>query len=117
MAFLMRSLELRSGCVKVAFTVNGSPVELAVDPRATLLDTLRDTLGLTGTKEEIDKVVGLYGAAYEITPTPDSAEKYSVSHTTSLYAVDPEGRTRIEFRYEATVDEIVQGLRAILAVG
>ena len=50
----MGSLERRSGRVEVAFTVNGSPVELLVDPRATLLDTLRDTLGLTGTKKGCD---------------------------------------------------------------
>jgi protein SCO1/2 len=74
-----------------------------------------DALGLTGTKTEIDKVVTLYGAQYEITPTPDSAAKYSVSHTTSLYALDVNGRTRIEFGYEATVGEIVEGIKAILA--
>jgi protein SCO1/2 len=74
-----------------------------------------DALGLTGTKAEIDKVVALYGAQYEITPMPNSAAKYSVSHTTSLYALDVNGRARIEFRYEATVDEIVHGIKAILA--
>jgi xanthine dehydrogenase YagT iron-sulfur-binding subunit len=46
--------ELRTNRVEVAFTVNGRPVELAVDPRATLLDALRDTLGLTGTKKGCD---------------------------------------------------------------
>jgi len=39
---------------KVSFTVNGAPVEMQVDPRATLLDTLRETLGLTGTKKGCD---------------------------------------------------------------
>jgi protein SCO1/2 len=76
-----------------------------------------DALGLTGTKAEIDKAVALYGAAYEIVPTPDSAAKYTVSHTTSLYALDTRGRTRIEFPYEASVEEIVTGLKAILASG
>jgi protein SCO1/2 len=75
-----------------------------------------DALGLTGTKAEIDRVVGLYGAAYEIVPTPNSAAKYTVSHTTSLYALDVAGRTRIEFRYEATPEEIVQGIKTILAL-
>ena len=74
-----------------------------------------DALGLTGTKAEIDKVVALYGAEYEIIPTPDSAEKYSVAHTTTLYALDAAGRTRLEFPYDASVDQIVKGLRAILA--
>jgi protein SCO1/2 len=74
-----------------------------------------DALGLTGTKAEIDKVVALYGAEYEIIPTPDSAAKYSVAHTTTLYALDAAGRTRLEFPYDASVDQIVKGLQAILA--
>jgi cytochrome oxidase Cu insertion factor (SCO1/SenC/PrrC family) len=59
--------------------------------------------------------VAQYGAAYEIVPTPDSAAKYTVSHTTTLYGLDPQGRMRLKFRYEATVEEIVQGVRAMLA--
>jgi len=73
-----------------------------------------DALGLTGTKVEIDRVVALYGAAYEIIPTPDSAAKYTVAHSASLYALDGAGRMRIEFPYDATVDQIVEGIRAIL---
>jgi len=95
---------------------------ISVDPERDTPDVLKadlasfdlDALGLTGTKAEIDKVVALFGAAYEITPTPDSAAKYTVAHTTWLYALDPKGRTRFRFRYEATVDEIVDGIRAIL---
>jgi protein SCO1/2 len=74
-----------------------------------------DALGLTGTKAEIDRVVALYGAIYEIIPLPDSAEKYSVAHTARLYAPDTAGRTRLEFPYDAKVEEIVAGLKAILA--
>jgi len=74
-----------------------------------------DALGLTGSKPEIDAVVKAFGAAYEIVPMPHSAAKYSVAHTTSLYALDANGHTRIEFAYEAPVEEIVEGVRAILA--
>lgn len=73
-----------------------------------------DALGLTGTKAEIDKVVALYGASYEFIPTPNSEAKYTVAHSTTLYALDSHGRTRILFPYEATVEEIVNGLRTIL---
>jgi protein SCO1 len=76
-----------------------------------------DALGLTGTKAEIDKVVAQYGASYEIVPLPESEAKYSVSHSTTLYALDAAGRTRILFAYEANVDEITAGLRKILASG
>ena len=36
---------------KLRFTLNGKPVEIDVADNARLLDVLRDTLGLTGTKE------------------------------------------------------------------
>jgi protein SCO1/2 len=73
-----------------------------------------DALGLTGTKAEIDTVVALYGAEYKIIPTPNSAEKYTVGHTVTLYALDAAGRVRLEFPYDASAEEIVKGLRAIL---
>jgi carbon-monoxide dehydrogenase small subunit len=37
--------------VHVSATINGEPVEFLVEPRQSLLETLRDVLGLTGTKE------------------------------------------------------------------
>lgn len=37
--------------IHVTTTVNGDPVEFLCDPRETLLDVLRDRLGLTGAKE------------------------------------------------------------------
>lgn len=37
--------------IHVSTTVNGEAVEFLSDPRDTLLDNLRDNLGLTGTKE------------------------------------------------------------------
>ena len=36
---------------KLSLSVNGDPVSLAVEPHLTLLELLRDTLGLPGTKE------------------------------------------------------------------
>ena len=38
----------------ITLTVNGHEQRLAIDPRGTLLDTLRDTIGLTGTKKGCD---------------------------------------------------------------
>ncbi len=35
----------------MTFTVNGQPYELAVEPHWTLLETVREQLGLTGSKE------------------------------------------------------------------
>ena len=41
--------------VAVACTVNGRDVRLALDPRESLLDALRERLGLTGTKKGCDQ--------------------------------------------------------------
>ena len=44
----------------VRLNINGSDYQLRIQPRTTLLDALRDTVGLTGTKKECDR--GEYGA-------------------------------------------------------
>ncbi|WP_410596959.1 (2Fe-2S)-binding protein [Amycolatopsis sp. lyj-23] len=41
--------------ISVEATVNGERVRLAVDPRESLLDVLRERLGLTGTKKGCDQ--------------------------------------------------------------
>ena len=43
------------GAVDVAFEVNGDAVTVHVPPHRTLLDTLRETLGLTGAKRVCDE--------------------------------------------------------------
>jgi xanthine dehydrogenase YagT iron-sulfur-binding subunit len=40
--------------LSLSTTVNGREHRLSLDPRATLLDTLRETIGLTGTKKGCD---------------------------------------------------------------
>ena len=44
-----------AGLVTVRAAVNGAPVTVRVDPRATLLDTLRERLDLKGTKKGCDR--------------------------------------------------------------
>jgi len=82
--------------------------------KADLSNFTLNAVGLTGTREEIDRVVKLYGARYAIVPTPQSAGKYSVSHSTTLYVLDQRGRLSTEFPYEATADEITDAVRARL---
>ena len=41
--------------VQVTMTVNGRPRRVTVEPRVTLLDALREQLGLTGTKKGCDR--------------------------------------------------------------
>src|SRR5215212_8715971 len=41
----------RRGLMEIALTLNGQPRVVAVEPHHTLLEALRDDMGLTGTKE------------------------------------------------------------------
>jgi xanthine dehydrogenase YagT iron-sulfur-binding subunit len=47
--------ELHSRTVTVSLIINDQPRAINVEPRMTLLDTLRETLGLTGTKKACDR--------------------------------------------------------------
>jgi xanthine dehydrogenase YagT iron-sulfur-binding subunit len=47
-------LEAIDGAVALRLRVNGKMLDLKVDPRATLLDTLRETANLSGTKKGCD---------------------------------------------------------------
>lgn len=97
-------------------------IYISVDPardtpavlKADLAGFAFDAVGLTGTKAQIDRVVKQYAASYEIIPTPESAGKYTVAHTTTVYGLDTLGRVRKTFPYAASVDDIVKGLRAML---
>ncbi|HEU0092761.1 MAG TPA: twin-arginine translocation signal domain-containing protein, partial [Vicinamibacteria bacterium] len=44
----------RTGAVPVTLRINGQEQRVSVDPRTTLLDCLRETVGLTGTKKGCD---------------------------------------------------------------
>lgn len=96
---------------------------ITVDPERDTPEVLKadlesfdlDALGLTGTREAIDRVVQQYGASYEFVPRPESAIKYTVNHSTTLYALDAKGRVRAQFPYEATVEQVVEGITRILA--
>ena len=46
--------EMIQGAIPVSLRVNGKRLDLQVDPRTTLLDCLRETISLTGTKKGCD---------------------------------------------------------------
>jgi xanthine dehydrogenase YagT iron-sulfur-binding subunit len=48
------SLQAPPGTMPITLRINGQTHNVRIDPRATLLDTLRETLNLTGTKKGCD---------------------------------------------------------------
>jgi protein SCO1 len=95
-------------------------VYITIDPKRDTPAVMRDHLaqfsvdavGLTGTELEIAAVAQQFGAGFEVQPAASAAE-YLVAHTTSMFAVDPQGHTRLWFPYEASVDEIAEGIRVL----
>ena len=80
-------------------------VDPARDPAERLKEYVRhfhpDFLGLTGSTEEIDRLVRALGARYNRRET-GSASGYLVDHTTYVHIVDPNGRLRA--RYPASTE-------------
>jgi protein SCO1 len=49
-------------------------------------------IGLTGSKEDIDRVTGAFGASYALIHKPgDLPEHYNVMHSANIYLVNPQG--------------------------
>ncbi|MGH9821808.1 MAG: SCO family protein [Blastocatellia bacterium] len=96
-------------------------VFISVDPKRDTTQVLRDyvryfsanTVALTGKKEEIDAVVKLYGAKYEIEKS-DSALGYHVNHTTDIYLIDQHGTLRSSFKYTDRASVMAAGVRRLL---
>jgi len=79
---------------KVQFIINGEQVEVDVEPRRTLLQVIRDDLGLTGTKEACDS-----GECGSCTVLVDGIPVYSCL----ILAVEAEGKDIL------TVEGLMEG--------
>jgi protein SCO1/2 len=74
-------------------------------------------IGLIGTKEELEKVYKAYGVTAIKQDMPDSALKYSVTHSGYIYVINPEGRWQLLFKPDMTVDDMVSDTRHVLQQG
>lgn len=94
---------------------------VSVDPGRDTPRVLKDylkyfrvnSIGLTGTKEEIDRVVSQYGARYEIEKS-DSAAGYHINHSTDLYLIDQKGEVAHRFKYEDGTELIADTVRRLI---
>lgn len=94
---------------------------VSVDPGRDTPDVLKsylayfhiNSVGLTGTKEDVDAVVKQYGARYEIEQS-DSAAGYHVNHSTDLYPLNQQGELARTFGYSDSTQLIVVGIRQVI---
>lgn len=97
------------------------PVFVSVDPGRDTPAALKKYLeyfaigavGLTGKKEEIDKVVEQYGASYEIEKS-DSAMGYHINHSTYLYLIDQSGEVKSRFKHTDRPDVIASAVKQLI---
>ncbi|GAB6040760.1 SCO family protein [Endothiovibrio diazotrophicus] len=70
-------------------------------------------LGRTGSKEEVDRAVGRYGAAYRVVDH-HSAGGYQVDHTANIYVITADGRWVETLPYGTPPEKIAAAARAAL---
>jgi protein SCO1/2 len=66
----------------------------------------------TGDFDVLDKAAGSFGVSYQVGPAPDGS--IEVSHTTSLYAVDDDGRLVMTWPFGVEVDALSADLAELL---
>jgi protein SCO1 len=82
---------------------------ISVDPRRDTPAYLKNYLsyfdpslvGLSGSKEEIDRVTGAFGASYAFVGNPgNAAGSYNVIHSTDVYLVNPKGEWELIYDFQ-----------------
>lgn len=77
---------------------------ISVDPRRDSPEQLKDYLsffdpafvGLSGSKDEIDRATGAFGASYAFVHKPGNPlDDYNVMHSASIYLINPKGEWEI----------------------
>lgn len=63
---------------------------------------------------EMDTIMADFGAWYEIDPAEDSAADYLVSHTASMFLINPDSAIIEIFTYGKTGEEIASDIRHLL---
>jgi protein SCO1/2 len=92
-------------------------VFVSVDPERDTPDHLEEYVhffdpsfvGLTGTKEEIDRVVRQYGAFYRI--EKGDAKNYTVSHSARLYVIGKDNEIKQYLYHDSKSEEIAEAIK------
>lgn len=71
-------------------------------------------VGLTGSREEIDKVLKDYRVYAQKVEDPKSTAGYTYNHSSIIYLMGPDGAYRTHFTHATTVDTMVERLSKLL---
>ena len=97
------------------------PIFYSVDPDRDSLEQLQVysqffsplILGMTGSRQQIDSAIKLYGAYYRMVEQPDSAMGYTVDHSSKIYLIDQQGEFLGTVSHN-NPNQLVEKIRSIL---
>jgi protein SCO1/2 len=97
------------------------PIFYSVDPERDSLEQLKIysqffsplILGMTGSRQQIDSAIKLYGAYYRMVEQPDSAMGYTVDHSSKIYLIDQQGEFLGSVSHN-NPNQLVEKIRSIL---
>jgi protein SCO1/2 len=69
--------------------------------------------GVSGTKDQIDKVTGELGIYY-LFGTPDAQGNYAVEHTASVLVLNPEGKLVLTWPQGTTAEQMKQDMKTLV---
>ena len=76
-----------------------------------------DMVGLTGTPEQIAAIARTYRVYYQRVSLPDSADDYTMDHSSYLYAIDARGEVADVFTPDDDIDHMVDVMQRLVEVG
>ena len=74
-------------------------------------------IGLTGTKDDIDRITRQYGAYYDFTEIESVTEDYGVEHSSRYYVIDKKGQLVAAMRHSTTPNELYTQMLELLEQG
>jgi len=97
------------------------PVFITIDPArdtsehlAGYIANFPGVLGLTGTAEQVKQAASAYRVYYRKAENKDGSD-YLMDHSSYIYLMDEQGNYLTHFSHQATVDEMISGLRKALS--
>lgn len=110
LAAVMRQLGTNANEVQPLF-VSIDPQRDSVAEMAEYVTQFHPSLvGLTGTDEEIAAAADSFQVFYERTPDAAAPDGYTMSHTSAVYLLSPEGEFVVPYTYGTPVQDIVEDL-------
>lgn len=74
-------------------------------------------IGLVGSQAQLDQIYKDYGVTAIRRELPDSALKYTMDHSASVYVIDKNMQWRAQLSYGSAIDDLVSDIRYLLRSG